>query len=368
MSEAQQKDLGAEIREIIAVDGPISVERFMALALTHPTKGYYTTRNPFGAQGDFITAPDISQMFGELLGLWAAQLWTQIGAPSRVLLVELGPGRGALMADALRAAKAVPAFHAAIDVHLIEASDILVELQREALAGCGCPVSWRRTIDDLPPGPAIFLANEFFDALPVRHYVKTAQGWRERLVGLDAEGNLGFGLSGEVEPYLKAMAPEGSMLEIGVGAQRLMTQIAVHIVTQNGAALVLDYGHDHTGFGETLQAVKAHDYVDPLAEPGEADLTAHVDFAALTRAARAANAQALGPVGQGEFLRELGILQRAEALKNGATAEQAEDIDSALARLTGTGAGEMGALFKVLAVTRRGLKDVAGFAPVEESA
>jgi SAM-dependent MidA family methyltransferase len=367
MSEAQN-DLGAEIREIIAHEGPISVERYMGLALTHPTKGYYTTRNPFGAQGDFITAPDISQMFGELLGLWAAQVWIQLGAPAKILLVELGPGRGALMADALRAAKAVPEFYAAIDVHLIEASDILAELQREALAGCGRPVTWRRTIDDLPPGPAIFLANEFFDALPVRHYVKTAEGWREKLVGLGEEGQLAFGLSGETEPYLKAVAPEGSILEIGAGAQRLMTQIAVRIVTQNGAALAIDYGYDHTGFGETLQAVKAHEFVDPLAEPGEADLTAHVDFAALTRAAQAANAQTLGPISQGEFLHELGILQRAEALKGGASAEQAEDIDSALARLTGAGENEMGELFKVLAITRRGLKDVPGFVPPEDMA
>ncbi len=361
MSEAQNNDLGAEIREIIAQEGPISIERYMSLALTHPTKGYYTTRDPFGAQGDFVTAPDMSQMFGELIGLWAAQVWGQIGAPARVHLVELGPGRGVLMADALRAAKAAPEFFDAIDVQLVEASDVLAEQQAERLKNCGRSVSWRKTVEELPPGPAIFLSNEFFDALPVRHYVKTPQGWRERLIGLDGAGNLSFGLSGEIETYLKAQAPDGSILEVSASAQRMMTTLAARIVTQNGALLAIDYGYDHTGLGETLQAVKAHEFVDPLAEPGEADLTTHVDFAALARSALSTNAQAFGPVGQGDFLREIGILQRAEALKARATPEQQHEIDAAVARLTGSGDNEMGVLFKVLGVTRRGVKDVPGF-------
>lgn len=361
MTEAEKNDLGAEIREIIAHDGPISIERYMSLALTHPTKGYYTTRDPFGAQGDFVTAPDMSQMFGELIGLWAAQVWGQIGSPASVQLVELGPGRGVLMADALRAAKAAPEFFAAIDVQLVEASDVLAEQQAERLRACGRPVTRRKTIEEVPPGPAIFIANEFFDALPVRHYVKTPEGWRERLVGLDGHGGLSFGLSGEVETYLKAQAPEGSILEVSAASQRLMTQIAARIVTQNGALLAIDYGYDHTGLGETLQAVKAHEFVDPLAEPGEADLTTHVDFAALARSALSTNAQAFGPVGQGDFLREIGMLQRAEALKSRATPEQREEIDAAVARLTGSGDNEMGTLFKVLAVTRRGIRDVPGF-------
>jgi SAM-dependent MidA family methyltransferase len=366
MTEAQDQNrdrsLGAEIREIIALEGPISVERFMELALIHPTKGYYTTHNPFGAAGDFITSPEISQMFGELLGLWAAQVWSQIGAPPVVRLVELGPGRGTLMVDALRAAKAAPEFFDAIHVDLIEASDVQIEQQRQALSGCGRPVSWYRSVEEAPPGPAIFLANEFFDALPVRHYVQTPEGWRERLVGLDAEGELTFGLSAEIEPYIKVKAEDGSVLEIGAAAQRLMTRVATRIVAENGALLAVDYGYDLTTLGETLQAVKAHQFVDPLAEPGEADLTTHVDFSALGRAARAANAQALGPVGQGDFLREIGIAQRAEALKSQASPEVAEQIDLALERLTGAGENEMGELFKVLAVTRRGVENVPGFA------
>ncbi|WP_294532986.1 SAM-dependent methyltransferase [uncultured Rhodoblastus sp.] len=362
MTEAHHHTLGAELREIIAIEGPISLERFMELALTHPTLGYYTTRDPFGVDGDFITSPEISQMFGELLGLWAAQVWRQIGAPEIVHLVELGPGRGTLMADALRAAKAAPEFFDAIHVELVEASDIQVEQQRAALAGCGRPVNWRRTVEDVPPGPAIFLANEFFDALPVRHYVNSPEGWRERLVGLDAEGALTFGLSAEVEPYIKVKTEDGSVLEIGAAAQRLVTRIAARIVTENGALLAVDYGYDLTTLGETLQAVKAHDYVDVLAEPGEADITAHVDFSALSRAARAANAKVFGPVGQGDFLIQIGIAQRAEALKAQAEPEVAEQIDLALARLAGAGENEMGELFRVLAVTRRGVEDIPGFA------
>jgi SAM-dependent MidA family methyltransferase len=365
MTESQNRSLKDDIREIIADEGPISIERFMALALTHPTKGYYTTRNPFGVDGDFVTAPEISQMFGELIGLWAAELWSLIGAPARVRLVELGPGRGALMADALRAARAVPDFFQAIDVHLVEASALLAEKQREALAASGKPVSWHNNFDEIPPGPAIIIANEFFDALPVRHYLKTRTGWCERLVGLDPEGELAFGLSEESEPYIKAEAEEGEILEISAAAQRLVTRIAARIVTENGAALVIDYGYWRTAFGETLQAVKAHHFVDPLEEPGQADLTTHVDFSALARAASAANARVHGPVEQGAFLAELGIFQRAEALRRHATPEQAEQIDSAVARLAGDGEHEMGALFKVLAVTRRAVKEAPGFGSLE---
>lgn len=356
-----KEDLAEEIREIIAQEGPISVERYMALALTHPAKGYYTARDPFGAQGDFVTAPEISQMFGELIGLWAADLWERLGAPP-LRLVELGPGRGGLMADFLRAARVAPAFHAALDVHLIEASDKLVERQRESLAGCGRPVAWHHTVEDVPPGPAIFIANEFFDALPVRHFVKTPQGWREKLVGLDSQGQLVFGLGDGIEPLLKAEAPDGSVLEINAAAQRVMLQIATRIVAENGALLAVDYGYLHTGFGETLQAIKAHQFVDPLAEPGMADLTTHVDFSALARAARSANAEVHGPTSQGRFLERIGIVQRAGALKAKATEDQRATIDSALARLTAMGETDMGALFKVLAVTRRGITDLPGFA------
>ncbi len=360
---AQEHTLKDDIREIIADEGPISLERYMALALTHPTKGYYTSRDPFGADGDFVTAPEISQMFGELVGLWAAEIWSQIGAPPRVRLVELGPGRGALMADALRAARAAPEFFAAIEVELVEASDLLAARQGAALAASGKTASWRKSLDEIPPGPAIFIANELFDALPDRQFLKTAQGWRERLVGLDPDGQLAFGLKPEVEPYIKAEASPGAVLELGAVAYRLMTRIAARIVTDNGAALAIDYGYGRTAFGETLQAVKAHQFVDPLAEPGLADLTTHVDFSALARAAASTNARVHGTVEQGAFLKELGIFQRAETLKANAPPEQAAAVDSALARLAGDGEGEMGALFKAMAVTRRSLKEAPGFPP-----
>jgi SAM-dependent MidA family methyltransferase len=359
---AEPDDLASEIREIIVHEGPITVERYMALALTHPSKGYYTAREPFGAQGDFVTSPEISQMFGELIGLWSADLWERIGAPPQLRLVELGPGRGALMADFLRAARVAPAFFAALDVHLIEASDKLAECQSEALAASGRPLSWHRAIDDIPPGPAIFIANEFFDALPVRHYVKTEDGWREKLIGIDAEGQLAFGLGADVEPFLKAPADQGAVLEINAAAQKVTTQIAARIVEQNGGLLAVDYGYLRTGFGETLQAIKAHRYVDPLAEPGFADLTTHVDFAAISRAAHAARARVHGPVTQGDFLHDLGIVQRAEALASRADADQRAQIQSALARLTDMSETGMGALFKVLAVTRPALSDLPGFA------
>jgi NADH dehydrogenase [ubiquinone] 1 alpha subcomplex assembly factor 7 len=356
--------LGAILRESIAHDGPMALDTFMAVALGHSRHGYYMTRDPFGAAGDFITAPEISQMFGELIGLWAAETWRLLGAPERVHLVELGPGRGTLMRDALRAARVSNEFCAALDVHLVETSPVLTQAQKDCLAQAAVSVTWHTSIDSVPDGPAIFIANEFFDALPVRHYVKTSDGWRQRLVGLDAQGALAFGLASDTETLIKAEAPDGSVLELSPVSQLLMTQIATRIAKGQSAALVIDYGHVETGFGETLQALKKHQRVNPLDEPGEADLTAHVDFAALARAASSAGAQVLGPVTQGEFLLRLGIAQRAEALKRKATEEQARDVDLALARLVTERVGQapgMGRLFKALAVTPPGAPILPGF-------
>lgn len=356
--------LGAILRESIAHDGPMALDTFMAVALGHSRHGYYMTRDPFGAAGDFITAPEISQMFGEMIGLWAAETWRMIGAPTRVHLVELGPGRGTLMRDALRAARVSNDFGAALEVHLVETSPVLAQAQKDQLAQAAVSVTWHTSIDSVPEGPAIFIANEFFDALPVRHYVKTQDGWRQRLVGLDAQGALAFGLSGEVEALITAEAPDGSVLELSPVSQLLMTQLAARMAQGQSAALVIDYGHVETGFGETLQALQKHQRVDPLHEPGEADLTAHVDFAALARAASGAGAQVLGPVTQGEFLMRLGIAQRAEALKRKATEDQARDIDLALARLVTERVGQapgMGRLFKALAITAPGAPILPGF-------
>jgi NADH dehydrogenase [ubiquinone] 1 alpha subcomplex assembly factor 7 len=364
--------LGQEIAAMIAEDGPMSLERFMTLAAMHPQHGFYRSRLPIGAHGDFVTAPEIHQMFGELIGIWAAEVWQGMGEPKLLRLVELGAGRGTLMADLLRAARVAPGFPKALDVHLVEMSEPLTAEQHHTLAGTDLPIAWHETIESLPPGPTIVIANEFFDALPVRHYVRTPAGWCERLVGLNGDGALCFGLAPAPEPgFSTPVAPDaglaiGTIVELGLAAQRLMSRLAGHIAAETGALLVIDYGHAKMRPGATLQALKAHQPTDPLCEPGEADLTAHVDFAALARAAEAAGAVVHGPVAQGTFLGRLGLFQRAEVLKRKADAKQSAAIDSALARLalpgptSGPGAS-MAELFKVLAVTAPGLAVPPGF-------
>jgi SAM-dependent MidA family methyltransferase len=347
--------LEAEIRRMIAVDGPIPVARYMELCLAHPLHGYYVTRDPLGARGDFTTAPEISQMFGELIGLWAAVTWRAMGAPPRVALVELGPGRGTLMADILNAAKIVPKFRTAVEVHLVEMSPALRRHQDKTLDRSGKRPAWHATLEELPEAPAIILANEFFDALPVYQAVKAPDGWHERMVGLDDNGKLAFALAPDplgpaqslLPPTLDA-APLGAMHEWRSGTP--VHELGRRVAQFGGAALVIDYGHVQSGVGETLQAVRSHGFADPLVEPGEADLTAHVDFAALAEAGRGAGARVHGPLTQGEFLRRLGIEARAAALAANATPQQAILIDSAIARLTGAGRDNMGELFKVIAL------------------
>jgi NADH dehydrogenase [ubiquinone] 1 alpha subcomplex assembly factor 7 len=358
--------LAAEIRRMIAVDGPISVATFMALCLGHPEHGYYTTRDPFGRAGDFITAPEISQMFGELIGLWAASVWQMMGAPARLGLVELGPGRGTLMADALRASQVVPAFAAALDVHLVETSPALRRRQRETLAGIGIPLAWHRDLADVPDVPLIVIANEFFDALPVHQAVRTSTGWHERMVGIGPDDRLVFALHPDPIPGLAALMPDtvaapptGAVYEWRSGD--VAADIARRVVKHSGAALVIDYGHVESAVGETLQAVGHHGFADPLTNAGEVDLTAHVDFAALARTAQAAGARVHGPLRQGEFLRRLGIEARAATLRAKATAAQGAEIDAALARLTGAGREAMGELFKAIAFADPKLGALPGF-------
>jgi NADH dehydrogenase [ubiquinone] 1 alpha subcomplex assembly factor 7 len=356
--------LAQEIAAMIAADGPISVERYMTLALQHPRYGYYRTKRPIGARGDFITAPEIHQMFGELIGLWAVEVWQQIGAPSDFKLIELGPGRGTLMADVLRAAKMRPAFLEAADIHLVETSDVLIAQQRTALAGF--MISWHASIDDLPDGPAIILANEFFDALPVRQYIQTGKGICERVVGLDQKGELCFGLMPAEGSTQDVRVAEGVIVEVGAAAQALVRMLAARLAASQGALLVIDYGHISPSAGDTLQAVKDHAFDAPLRAPGEADLTSHVDFAALARAAAAAGACVFGPVTQGKFLARLGIFERAAALKTKATPAQSAAIDAALRRLARPGPdtgpdASMADLFKILAITSPDLPTPPGF-------
>lgn len=353
--------LAQELAELIRQEGPISISRCMALCLGHPRHGYYMKQDPFGTQGDFTTAPEISQIFGELIGLWAASVWRLMGEPAEVRLVELGPGRGTLMQDMLRAAKVLPGFRAALSVHLVETSPVLRQRQRERLAASGAAPAWHERIESALEGPAIVVANEFLDALPLDQFVLTPEGWRERLVGLDGEGKLAFGVSAEPEREITMAAPQGAVLEQPTAALEAVGSVARHVAQAGGAALFIDYGPARSGFGDTLQALRRHGFTDALAEPGDADLTVHVDFARMMQAGLAAGAAAHGPAAQREFLLALGLQQRLEALSRRASPAQAEALASGASRLVETGPTAMGELFKVLAFGEPRLPLLPGF-------
>jgi NADH dehydrogenase [ubiquinone] 1 alpha subcomplex assembly factor 7 len=347
--------LGDEIRRLIKLEGPLSVERYMALALGHPQHGYYMTRDPLGAAGDFTTAPEITQMFGELIGLWAAQCWLDLGQPNPVRLVECGPGRGTMMADVVRAGKAAPGFLDALQIELIETSLALKAAQMLKLGGCGAPVAWRARIDEVSAGaPLIIIGNEFLDALPIRQYMRQNGQWHERLVGLAGDA-LTLGLSHDSEPAITQNGPEGAVIEVAIAAQGFIRNLAMRLKADGGVALFLDYGHSKSGFGDTLQAVQRHAFIDPLASPGESDITAHVDFDALGKAARDAGLAVYDPMEQGAFLQALGLEGRTDQLiRHAGTAAQKEAIRTAERRLTDTSRLGMGRLFKVIAFAAPG--------------
>jgi NADH dehydrogenase [ubiquinone] 1 alpha subcomplex assembly factor 7 len=346
----------------IRLQGPITLADFMADALGHPEHGYYRRADPLGRDGDFITAPEISQMFGELIGLWCAEVWRLMGSPASFGLIELGPGRGTLMADALRAAKVLPGFGDAAALHLVETSPALRACQKEALPDRN--VTWHDSFDSVPEGPAVLVANEFFDALPVHQFVRTPDGWRERLVALDGDRfvvTLSRGRTPAellIPDMLRITAPDEAVVEVSPVSISVMTTIAERLQQHGGAALIVDYGHADHGIGETLQAVRKHRYHDILADPGAADITAHVDFAALAAAAHP-HAALYGPVTQGNFLQSLGIELRAQQLMQRATDAQRRDIGSAMHRLIDP--AEMGTLFRVLASCDRDLAAPPGF-------
>jgi NADH dehydrogenase [ubiquinone] 1 alpha subcomplex assembly factor 7 len=340
--------------------GAMSVADYMSFVLQH----YYGTRDPLGRGGDFITAPEVSQIFGELIGVWCADTWQRMGSPSRLALVELGPGRGTLMADLLRAARTLPAFSAALAVHLVEISPVLRRAQEERLAGIG--PTWHETLDTVPTGPALVVANEFFDALPVYQFVKTGEGWRERLVRLDQSGDgLSFTLAEQATtavafiPERLSNAATGTLYEVCPTAVATVSVLARRLGADGGAALVIDYGRMLGGTGDTLQAVRGHQRHDVLAEPGAADLTTHVNFSMLAEAAVSGCARVHGPVTQGSFLRVLGIEARTQALLRSATGPQAELLLTGTRRLID--GEEMGTLFKVMAITHPSLETLAGF-------
>jgi len=357
--------LESEIRRLITAAGPMPVADYMRLCLTHPRHGYYMSRDPFGSGGDFITAPEISQMFGELIGVWMAAVWRQMGAPENVRVAELGPGRGTLMSDALRAAQVAEGFRAAIVLHLVEISPALQELQKRRFEALDVPTLWHGAFADIPAGPIIVIANEFVDALPVHQAVKQTDGWHERVVEIGADLNLSFGLAHETLPHFETGLPralrqssEGSIFEWR--SDRFALELGRR-VRADGAALILDYGHTRCSLGDTLQAVAGHAYADPLRAPGEADLTAHVDFEALAQSAESIGGRVHGPILQREFLLRLGIDKRAAVLKAGAGRDKALEIDMALSRLTASGAQGMGELFKVLAIADPKLGPLPGF-------
>lgn len=338
--------LEALIHDQIARDGPLSVADYMTICLWHPTHGYYATRDPLGATGDFITAPEISQMYGELLGLWLLAVWQDQGAPDPFILCELGAGRGTLLRDALRATRQVPEFHLAMRLHLVEGSAVLRAAQEDAAAPM-IPV-FHHEVADLPDGPLFLIANEFFDALPVRQFQRGRQGWHERRIGV-VDGALAWGLGPETPvPALADRLDDtvpGQIVEQSRAGEAVMAEIGARIADHGGAALIVDYG-DWISRGDTLQAVRQHAFADPLADPGLADLTAHVAFAPLADAAHPARALPLTP--QGTVLERLGITARAQALAHHMDGPALADHVAAHRRLTHPDA--MGHLFKMLAV------------------
>jgi SAM-dependent MidA family methyltransferase len=357
--------LQSEIKTLIKSAGPMPVWRYMELCLTHPTHGYYVARDPLGREGDFTTAPEVSQMFGELLGLWAASVWKAIGAPPVLRLIELGPGRGTMMADAVRAMRVLPPLHQALDIHLVEINPVLREKQKSMLSGARS-VTWHKRLDDVPEGPSIIFANEYFDVLPIHQAVRRETGWHERVVENDGYGGLVFGTAPEPMPRFDVLlpplvrsAPLGAVFEWRPNTE--IMKVATRVRDQDGAALIVDYGHVRSDAGDTFQAIAGHSFTDPLKNPGQADVTAHVDFDALARAAEDMGARVHGPVQQGEFLQRLGIETRALTLMSKASHDVSEDIAGALKRLIGDGRDGMGSLFKVLAVCEPRLASLAGF-------
>jgi NADH dehydrogenase [ubiquinone] 1 alpha subcomplex assembly factor 7 len=346
------RSLADTFRRLIEADGPIGLQQFMG----ESNARYYAHKDPLGQGGDFVTAPEISQMFGELVGLWLADMWLRAGSPADAIYVELGPGRGTLASDVLRAMK-----RCGLEprVHLVEGSPALRSLQRAAVPAA----QFHDDLGTVPDeGPLLMVANEFLDALPVRQLVRAPEGWREVVVALDAEGRFvpvaGTRPMDAAVPEGRREAGEGALIETCPGAAAVTGELAARLAQRGGAALMIDYGYTVPQSGSTLQAVRAHRKVDAFASPGEADLTAHVDFAAMAEVAQARGATWLGTVEQGPWLQAMGIEQRAAALAAAAPGQR-ETLALAVERLTQP--EQMGELFKVMGLAGPGWKDGAGF-------
>lgn len=362
--------LARRIKSMIRLNGPLSVTDFFSLCLADPEHGYYKSREPFGRSGDFITAPEVSQLFGEMLGVFIVHAWQRHGAPTAARLVEIGPGRGTMMSDILRVVRRIaPPLYETMQVHLVETSPRLTTIQKETLAAHGGKIAWHGSFDEVPEGFLLLVANELFDAIPIRQFVRTAQGFRERVVSLDADDNLAFsvGVSG-IDPGLLPPFPErqpiGTIVEVSPAREAVMTAICQRLSASGGTALAIDYGHLVSGYGDTLQAMRNHAFDPVLASPGEADLTSHVDFESLVKTAEANGVHVNGSLRQGDFLYGLGLKERAAALAAKADPDQTLAIAEAVNRLAGEGAGKMGELFKVIAVSSPALH-LLPFRPVD---
>lgn len=349
--------LEEKIRDIILQNGPISVSDYFALCLADPQFGYYKTQNPFGTDGDFITAPEISQLFGEMLGIYLIQSWRIHNPQGPVALIEIGPGRGTLMADILRVIKQLaPELLSALHIHMVETSAKLRGVQQDTLKAYEGRISWHDAFEDIPDGFSLLIANELFDAVPIRQFVKTDLGFKERTVTVDSDNILTFNvgvasLDPDLLPANHKEQPIGTILEIAPARANIMAAIAQRMIAQGGSALIIDYGHLTHDFGDSLQAVFRHEYDPPLAHPGLADLTSHVDFETLMQVAYSVGAHIHGVMHQGDFLVGLGLLERAGALGANKDKQVQDDIRTAVERLAGYGEGNMGELFKVLAIS-----------------
>jgi len=342
--------LEQELKSLITETGPISIAKFMEEALSHPKYGYYHTCNPFGKSGDFITAPEVSQIFGELIGIWCATNWVQMGQPKDVALVELGPGLGTLMDDLLRATKHVAGFHDALDIYMVETSPVLKVIQQKRLESIRSKVTWCDTVDDIPNKPLLLVANEFFDALPIHQYIYTNAKWHERVVGFNDNGEFMFGIASSPKQHqTKLEIKDKSIIELPVIGRHISEIISSHVVKYGGASLIIDYGYSEPGYGDTLQAVSNHKYHSVLENVGTVDVTSHVNFPVLKDVAIGNGASVVGPVSQSEFLQTLGLDLRLETLQQHANKEQKEQLQLGVERLIDK--KQMGNLFKVMTIT-----------------
>lgn len=364
-------DLNEHLIKLIKLHGPITVSSYMTEVLTNPKYGYYINQNPFGSSGDFITAPEISQMFGELIGLWFADVWIKMNKPLKVHLIEFGPGKGTLMADFLRVLKVLPDFHDVIELHFVEASPQLIDIQKDKFKHHIGKITWHETVKSAlnvaedEDAATFIIANEFFDALPIRQFQKGELGWHERMVTVDENGDglitvlSPFPVHGITLPESLKVAELHSVIEISPMTDYITGLIAEHIKKYSGAALFIDYGYNEYRTGETLQAIEQHKYAQIFEKPGYADLSAHVNFRKILDITALAGLKPLGPTYQGKFLNDMGIEERVKTLTKDAMPEQEKDILSALNRLIAP--DEMGTLFKVAGMISKSDIEVAGF-------